>query len=281
LSEAPFERVAVLGLGAMGGSLARALSVLEPGVRVVGWSPREEERRAALDVGAVAAAPSDWQEAVAEADLVVLAAPLSASCDLFAGVAEATSSGATLSDVASLKAPVARAATSAGAEARWVGSHPMTGSEESGFAASRADLYEGARVWTVAHPAAEDRVPRVQSLWRALRARPESIDADEHDRLMALASHLPQLTSNALAAVLREGGVLPTRLGPGGADMTRLAASGSAMWRDIFEHASPELVAGLRALAREAAKVADLVEAGDLDGVEELMNATRAWSRPE
>jgi prephenate dehydrogenase len=280
LAEQPFASVAILGLGAMGGSLARALSGPDRDVRVSGWSPRAEERAAALEAGALSAAPGDWREAVGDVELVVLAAPLAASCELVAGVADAMAPGATLSDVASLKVPIARAVTEAGAEACWVGSHPMTGSEESGFGASRANLYEGARVWTVAHPAAESRAARVHDLWTSLGARPQSIDAEEHDRLMALASHLPQLASNALASVLQEGEVAPSRLGPGGADMTRLAASGPAMWRDIFEHASPELIAGLRALAREAAKIADLVESGDLDRIEEIMNATRAWSRP-
>jgi prephenate dehydrogenase len=156
----------------------------------------------------------------------------------------------------------------------------MTGSEESGFGASRADLYVGARVWTVAHPAAGFRLPRMHALWSALGARPEAIEAAEHDHLMALASHLPQLTSNVLAEVLCAHHVSPDRLGPGGADMTRLAASSPAMWRDIFEHASPELLRGLRELARSATRVADLLEHRSLDGLEELMNTTRRWSRP-
>lgn len=264
----------------MGGSLARALSEVESGPVVVGWSPAEVERLAAVESGAVSSAPSDWTEAVAGSELVVLAAPLRASCELVPSVVEATSPETTITDVGSLKAPVAQAVVEAGAEERWVGSHPMTGSEESGFEASRADLYSGARVWIVAHPAAAARVARVEALWSELGARPRRIDAEPHDRLMALASHLPQLASNVLAGVLSEGGVSPDELGPGGADMTRLAASGSAMWRDIFEHASPELILGLKALGATSARVADLLEQGDLDGIEELMNATRAWRRP-
>lgn len=280
MSETPFAAVAVLGLGAMGGSLVRGLSALAPAPEVVGWSPAETERAAAMEAGAVRAAPSDWREAVAEAELVVLAAPLDASCSLVAKLVDAISRDATLTDVASLKAPVARAVSASGLEARWVGSHPMTGSEESGFGASRADLYEGARVWTVAHPAAAERVSDVHAFWGALGARPQAIDAEEHDRLMALVSHLPQLASNVLAEVLADGAVLPGQLGPGGADMTRLAASNPSMWRDILGHASPELIDGLRALSAASARVADLLEQGDLDGVEELMSVTRRWSRP-
>ena len=279
--EQPFSAVAILGLGVMGGSLARALSALEPKPDVTGWSPVERERAAALEAAVVSAASDDWRDAVADADLVVLAAPLRASCELVADVVEAMPDESTLSDVASLKVPVSRAVAAAGAEDRWVGSHPMAGSEESGFAASRADLYAGATVWLVSHPAAAERVPGVSALWRALGAGPEPISSEAHDRLMALASHLPQLASNALAEVLAAGRVSPDSLGPGGSDMTRLAASSPVLWRDILEHASPELVSGLRALAANASRVADRLERSDLAGIEQLMNATSAWSRSE
>jgi len=115
-------------------------------------------------------------------------------------------------------------------------------------------------------------------LWEALEARPASIDAGDHDRLMAVASHLPQLVSNVLANVMAQRDVSPDQLGPGGTDMTRLSASGSEIWRDMLEHASPELTGGLRALADEARHVADLLEAGDLDSIEELMKRTKIWS---
>jgi len=94
---------------------------------------------------------------------------------------------------------------------------------------------------------------------------------------MARASHLPQLASNALATVMAEAGIEPGQLGPGGRDATRLAASGPGLWRDLFEHASPELAVGLHALAETAERIASLLESGDLDGLEELMQSTRAW----
>ncbi|MGD8281918.1 MAG: prephenate dehydrogenase/arogenate dehydrogenase family protein [Gemmatimonadota bacterium] len=280
MAERPFDSVAVLGLGVMGGSLARALSALDDGPNVAGWSPSVEERAGALDAGVVSSAPEDWREAASGAELVVVAAPLGATCDLLGQLARETSSQTLFSDVASLKAPVARAAENAGVADRWVGSHPMTGSEESGFGASRADLYSDARVWTVAHPAAGFRLSRMHDFWSALGGRPEAIDALEHDHLMALASHLPQLVSNVLAEVLGEHHVPPEQLGPGGADMTRLAASSASMWRDILEHASPDLIRGLRDLARASTRVAELLEHRDLDGLEALMNATRRWSHP-
>jgi prephenate dehydrogenase len=277
--EPPFERITILGLGVMGGSLARALAALQRVPYVTGWSPDETERAAALAAGAVASAPSEWRASLADAELVVLAAPLRASCDLLAEVAAAAPASTTLSDVASLKAPLARAAERAGALDRWVGAHPMAGSEESGFAASRADLYRGARVWITAGGDAEKRVARVHALWRALGADPVAIGAEEHDRLVALASHLPQLTANALALVLEREGVEPAQLGPGGRDMTRLAGSSPEIWKDLLEHASPVLVDGLRELSAEAARVADLLDRKDIDALVERMRSTRTWRK--
>lgn len=273
----PFSRIAILGLGVMGGSLARALMEPADKPRVLGWAPTPEEREAALAACAVDVAPETWEEAVQEADLVVLAAPLAASCAMLPRVAAVAPAEATLSDVASLKAPLARAAAAAGATARWVGCHPMAGSEASGFAASRPGLYRDARVWTVAAASARPRLARVHALWQGLGARPAEIDADVHDRLMALASHLPQLASNALATVLRDAGVRTDQLGPGGRDTTRLAGSSEDLWRDLLGYSSPDLARGLRDLAAQADQMADLLDRRDIGAIADIMRSTRRW----
>jgi cyclohexadieny/prephenate dehydrogenase len=278
--ERPFASVAILGLGVMGGSLARALAELPDRPRVTGWSPEGVEREAARRAGVVHAAPESWREAVTEAELLVLATPLRASCDLLQELVATSPPKATLTDVASLKAPLMRVAAAAGAERRWVGSHPMAGSEASGFGASTSSLYRGARVWTVASPAAGERVGRVHAFWRSLGARPAEIDAEEHDRLMSLASHLPQLTANALATVMMDAGIKPEQLGPGGLDTTRLAASSADLWKDLLEHASPDLIRGLRDLSAAAARIADMLDEGDVAGVADMMRSTKAWRQP-
>lgn len=277
-ADRPLGRLAVLGLGLMGGSLARGVSSLELADRVTGWSPRSTERDAALTARAVTLAAADWREAVADADVVVLAIPLDPAVELLDALGEATPKRATLTDVVSLKAPLEAAARRAGLADRWVGCHPMTGGESSGFWASRADLYRGARVWTVPGGASAEHLRRVERLWRGLGAETDVIDADEHDRLMALASHLPQLVSNALAGVLGEKEIDVDELGPGGRDMTRLAASSPDVWLDLLARSSPELVDGLRAMGRELTRMADLVETLDLAALQALMRRTRIWA---
>jgi prephenate dehydrogenase len=94
---------------------------------------------------------------------------------------------------------------------------------------------------------------------------------------MSVASHLPQLVANALATVIAEHGLRPEELGPGGRDMTRLAASSPAMWADLLAYASPELGESLRAVGRLAERLADLLEEGDMDSIDRVMRDTRSW----
>lgn len=273
-----FRRVALLGLGAMGGSLGRALGSLpEPPWRM-GWSPEGPEARSARSEGAVDEAPERIQDAVEDADLVVLAVPLDATVQLMGEISAWMAPAALVTDVASLKVPVAAAAGDAGLQDRWVGSHPMCGSADSGFAASRADLYRGARIFLVSHPSAEVANIRLASFWRALGGEPEHIAAAEHDARMAAVSHLPQLTANALAAVLAAAGIRPTALGPGGTDMTRLAGSSPEMWADVLA-AGPAVSEHLRALAHQLDSMAERLDDRDLDAVTALMRRTRAWRR--
>lgn len=271
--------VTVLGLGVIGGSLVRALRNRAPATTIVGWSPAIGERSAALDAGVLDAAPSAWEDAVEEADLVVLAMPLGACLGLLPQLEGIVSGRATIMDVASLKAPVERVAVEVGLGPVWVGAHPMAGSEGSGFGHSRRDLFDGARVWLVAGDAARDsgRLDAVASLWRTLGADPSEVDAGAHDRMMVLASHLPQLTSNALASVLAAGGVAATDLGPGGRDMTRLSASPTGMWLDLLRHAPEGLGSDVRAVARTLEQVAEALEGGRFDDIGALMNETRRW----
>lgn len=277
-SAGSFGRVAVVGLGVMGGSLVRALAKLPAPPVVSGWSPAEAEGAASLAEGAVARLGDGVEDAVEDAELVVLAAPLGACVELVPRVLAVLAPDAVLTDVASLKVPVEAAVSRAGGGSRWVGSHPMCGSAESGYAASRADLYRGAPVWVVASDGADDALGRVEALWHALGASTQRIGAADHDALMTFSSHLPQLVANALASALEEAGLDPAALGPGGRDMTRLAGSSPEMWRDIFAHAlTPRLSGALRVMADRLRDLADQAEAGDAEAIARLMAATRSW----
>ena len=131
-----------------------------------------------------------------------------------------------VTDLASLNRPVLERLAGTPLAARMVSSHPMVGSEASGFSASRRALYRKGRVHLSARQEAQREVrDRVEGFWRSLGARPAWTSAREHDELMVMVSHLPQLVSNALAGALDSAGVSPSGLGPGGQDMVRLAGS--------------------------------------------------------
>lgn len=271
------DTVAVLGMGIIGGSLLRALSAREPELRRVGWSPALGERMEALESGVVTDAPSAWEDAVAEAELVVLAMPLEACLRVLEDLEGLTSPTTTLTDVVSLKAPVRRVAVRSGVARRWVGAHPMAGSEKSGFSGSRADLFEDATIWITHAGADPAHVDRVRALWELVGGRPRETDDEAHDRAMALVSHLPQLVASALGAELAARDVAEAEMGPGGRDTTRLAASAPGMWTDLFRHAPPELADGLRGVSTRLHRAADALEGGRVEELEELMRTSRAW----
>ena len=269
--------MAVVGLGVMGGSLVRALAA-RGDVEVSGWSPEVEERRAAASL--LARAPEALEDVWEGADLVVLATPLEAILELLPH-ASAGAPEAVLTDVASLRAPVEATVRRLGIGSRHVGSHPMAGSEASGFAAASDDLYQDAPVWVVEEHALEGPRQDVRALWTSVGAQPRRISSEAHDALMARVSHLPQLASTALAAALEEAGVDPSALGPGGRDMTRLAESSPAMWRDLLRHAPEDLPELLRRFARQVEGLADEVASGRADRIADRMAATRRWRRKE
>jgi prephenate dehydrogenase len=240
-------RVAIVGLGLVGGSLARALT--RRGYRVTGIDWPLVVRRAlatrAIATGATRA------EAAAECDLVVLAAPPATNLRLLRRLARIAPRELVLTDVSSVKREIVGEARRLGLGG-FVGGHPMAGTEKRGFAASAAGLFAGATWWLV--PSSSARATRlVRRLVRDTGARPVTTDAATHDRVMAFLSHAPQLVAWALRDAARGDRVARRHLGhagPGFRDMTRLARSPRALWQDILTANRSEVRRALLALAR-------------------------------
>lgn len=276
-----FRTATVVGLGAVGGSVAKGVLHRLPGVPVFGVDPDgESAARAARDGVRVVPCLRDCD---VDGGVVVFAVPLDATVRLVRETAPVWRGAALATDVASLKAAVLVAASAAPASP-FVGAHPMCGSERSGYPAARADLFDGARVWlcpAATGDAASGAEAAARAFWTMLGARPCTIAAERHDRVMALVSHLPQLLSNALAATLEDAGVSTGQLGPGGRDMTRLAGSSPSMWLPLLEAAAGEDAAALRAVEHRIAAIRRMLESGDLRGVETLMDRGRRWVSAE
>jgi len=241
--------VALLGLGLIGCSLGLALR--RRGIRVVGWNRTARAARLAARRGAVSALAASPAEAVRGAGLVVLGVPPAAMPRVLAALRPALAARTVVTDVGSVKSPVLRMAhRNLPVPARFVGGHPMAGSERSGPAAARADLFRERTVVLTPEAATDGRALRaVARLWRLAGARVVRMPAARHDRLAAVVSHHPHLAAFALAAALGEPGVAGLVAGSF-LDATRVAASPAGLWADILQSNLPALRAAVRAQRR-------------------------------
>jgi len=272
----PIERVAVIGLGLMGGSLARALAARD--VFVLGHDRRGDTLDAALRTGVVREAIDLRSGAAIEADVVMLATPVDAVLAALPNMASLTANVRLVMDVASTKGSIVSAAQRAGMGARFIGAHPLTGSHRSGWYASRASMFDDARVFLC--PTTESRLEVVElaeAFWRGLRAGVEIIDAAEHDVQMAWRSHLPHMLSTTLALVLDDAGIERSALGPGGRDMTRLAGGAASMWTPIAQDNQAALVTALESFETRLASLRRAIHEGRSADITALLASGSSW----
>lgn len=237
--ETDIRRVAIIGLGLVGGSFALALKEASPGIAIVGWDQDAQALQEAQARGLVNDAARGYADAASGADLVLIATPLATLPEVLGGIAPALQSTTLISDVCSTKQHVVRNARDAlgPAFARFVPCHPIAGSEQSGAGAARADLFLGKPVIATPLPdTAEEALAKVLAIWETLGAVSHRMTPGAHDELFAFLSHAPHLLAYAwmdLAtsrASLSEGLALA---GSGFRDFTRIAASDATLWTDI------------------------------------------------
>lgn len=252
-------KLAILGLGLIGGSLGLAARAARPGLEVVGWDRDWASAGLALERGAITLAATTPAEAVAAADLVVLATPIGVVRELLGAIPPALPAGAVVTDVASTKARVVEWAAAAGVP--FVGGHPMAGSEKTGMAHARVNLFRGA-TWCVTPDAASPPAgaAAVEELARLVGARPLRLDPAEHDAYVAAISHLPFATSAALVALTTSDPRWPAMAelaATGYRDVTRLASGSTTMYRDISTTNAKAMAPLLRGLAETLNALAD------------------------
>lgn len=252
---------AIIGLGLLGGSLARAVRVRFGSAAglIIGVDPDANTRAAALADGVVDEAYAEVGAALTRAGLVVIATPLAALADLLPRLAAVLASGTLVCDVIGVKGPVMPAIAAALPNARHVSAHPMAGGEHGGFAHSRSDLFVARTVVVCPHPDDAAATAAVSALWQRLGARTVECSPREHDRIIAATSHLPYLAALALVRVaLREEGGAHIA-GRGFADATRRADFDPTVMAAVVSQNSfaPRAV---RALADELRRLADLIE---------------------
>jgi len=245
-----FQKVGIVGLGLIGGSIALAAREIWPTSLVIGVDNKDVLETAmrlhAIDVAA------DDPVVLAEADLVILAAPVRQNIELLGMLDENVRQPAVVTDVGSTKRAVVDAARALPPRFRFIGGHPLGGAAKGGLEHARPDLFTG-RPWLLTPTGDADpggSIEKLSLFIRALGAEPRFMDVATHDRLLAYLSHLPQLAASALMGVVGEA-VGPDGLalsGKGLADTTRLASSPADIWKDIAATNADEIGPALDAL---------------------------------
>jgi prephenate dehydrogenase len=267
------QRLAIVGVGLLGGSIALAARAQGLAREIVGIGRDRARLEAPLRAGAVDRVTTDLADGVGDADLVVLAATVLANERLLAEAWTAVAPTAVITDVGSTKRGIVAAAERLPGATAFVGSHPMAGSEKSGYAVARADLYRGATVIVTPTESSQPRaVKTVTTFWEALGARVGLLDPETHDRVVAAISHVPHVAAWALVdTVARFEPAALSFAARGFKDTTRIAGADPAMWTEILLGNRDTVVAGLAAFRTALDELERLIAAGDRGGIEALL----------
>lgn len=275
--------LAILAPGLLGASIARAARARRVADQITVWSRRPETRaelagQAWLDH--VAATP---EQAVARASLVVLAAPVDKIIELDRQIAPHLAPHAIVTDVGSVKGPICAAATCHAslrpAGAVFIGSHPMAGSEKTGWQHGSAELFTGRVCFVTPDPSAPpDAVQSLASFWRDLGSTVVTTQPEKHDEIVAHLSHLPQAVATSLACALAaKDGQWRHLAGNGLRDTTRIAASDATMWVEIFQHNREPVLHALTAFENSLADLRRAIEQRDWNTVRTKLETGKLW----
>jgi prephenate dehydrogenase len=265
-------KVAVCGVGLIGGSIGIAAQ-RRLGAEVAGFDPASGAIDLAIERGALTVGAESVGEAVSGADVVFCAAPVGGLPGLVREALEESGEGTVVSDVGSTKAGLVAGLAAHPHADRFIGGHPIAGAETAGVENARAELFDGARWYlTPGERAGGVHYDRLQRTISDLGARPQAIDPELHDRLMATVSHLPHVLANVMVfqaevALSDEGERLP-EVGRSFRDATRVAGANPDVWKDIFAANSQAVADQIDRAVERLREAAELIRAGDLGAIE-------------
>jgi len=270
-----FENVAIVGVGLIGGSIGLALRQLGLAERVTGIGRRQVSLRIARRTGAVTNTTIDLAKGVADADLVIVCTPVGRIVEHVRAAAEACPKETLITDAGSTKqAIVAELDGALPRGCRFLGGHPLAGSEKTGASYARADLFDGrvAILTPTKNTRAED-FDALETLWQALGAVVVQMTPEEHDRTLAFTSHLPHVAAAALATTVPEKYFRFT--GSGMHDTTRLAAGSPELWRQIIVQNRDNVLAALEQYGAQLTALHGAIRANNYDEVERLLTLAK------
>ncbi len=281
-----YDRVALIGLGLIAGSISLALRRAGYKGEITGYARTAETRETAREIGLVDRVCDSASDAVKGADLVILCVPVGAMGAVAEEIAPALMPGATVSDVGSVKAAVVEAVAPHLPEGvHFVPTHPMAGTEHSGPRSGFAELFDGR--WTLVVPAEgsdADAIARLEAFWQLLGARTEVMEVEHHDLVCAIVSHIPHLIAYTMVGVaddfrrVSEQEVVKFSAA-GFRDFTRIAASDPTMWRDVFLSNKEATLEILGRFTEELFALQRAIRTGDGEQLFEYFTHTRAVRR--
>jgi prephenate dehydrogenase len=270
-----YKTVAIVGVGLIGGSIGLAMRQRGLADAVVGIGRRQASLRTARRVGAVTNTTIDPAKGVAEAELIVVCTPVARIVDDVRACAEHCPEGTLITDAGSTKQSIVEA-LDAGLPrgCRFLGSHPLAGSERSGAAHAKADLFEGriAILTPTKNTRAED-FDALERFWSLLGSVVVQMPPEEHDRALALTSHLPHAVAACLASVVPES--LFRLAGTGFLDTTRIAAGDPELWRQIFQLNSRNMLACFQEFEKQLSTLRNAIAHGDGEELQRLLAAAK------
>ncbi len=282
----PFDRLAIIGIGLIGSSIALAARRFALARHVVLFDISEEVRHEAATLRLGDEIASSFAESVRDADAVVICVPVGACGAVAAEIAPHLRQGAIVTDVGSVKSAVIKSVLEhLPAHARFVPAHPVAGTENSGPAAGFPSLFVNR--WCILTPPEgtdDDAVARIQAFWEGMGSNVEIMSADHHDLVLAVTSHLPHLiaynivgTADDLQSVTQSEVI---KFSAGGfRDFTRIAASDPTMWRDVFLHNKDAVLEVLARFNEDLSALARAIRWGEGDKLFDLFSRTRAIRR--
>lgn len=275
-----YERVAVIGIGQIGASFALAGKRHDRIGHVVGVARTKQTRDNALQTGAADECTDDAVAAVQQADLVYLSVPVGAMGTVMETIAPALKAGCTVTDAGSTKEAICRlAAELLPDRVKFIGGHPMAGTERQGPLYADATLFEGTTYLLCPGNVDDETLDAFMNLITTIGAEPIIVDANEHDRLLAYSSHLPHLTAVVLSNALAESNIDGlAQFGAGGLrDTTRIAGGSVEMWRDIFSENRRYLLAAAKELRSILDETIGAIEDEDVEEIERLLGSAHRF----
>jgi prephenate dehydrogenase len=270
-----WQRVSIVGVGLLGGSIGLRLKQAKLATEVIGIGRNPERLEAALAKGAIDSYAlrdaEDWPQKLVGSDLIIVCTPVLEIVPVVEQIVEEIGTDSTITDVGSTKSEIMTRLEGHAAELCFVGSHPIAGSEKSGVGSATGDLLEGKLVLMTSSPNnAVKHVENVSAFWRSLGAFVQEISAADHDSILATTSHLPHVVASILAGATPRNWLSMT--GTGWADSTRIASGSPIVWRQILEENHGPVLHAIDNFATILGDWSEALRARDFDKIEQLLN---------